>query len=44
MTEYKKGWFDGFAVAWTMMTGETSFKLEERVNEILNGSGKVLDR
>jgi hypothetical protein len=42
--EYHKGWFDGYARAYTQLTGNTEFVLLRKVNAVLAGSGKILER
>ncbi len=43
MTDYKRGWLEGYAKAYTQMTGHTVFVLVRKVNESLEGSGKSIN-
>lgn len=39
---YRAGWFDGYAQAYTQITGNSMFVLVDKVNKMLEGSGKSL--
>lgn len=41
-SEYRRGWFDGYARAWTQLTGKPWPQLVTAVNAALKGSGKEL--
>jgi hypothetical protein len=43
-SEYRNGWVDGYAEAWSQMTGKSSAGLFAKVNDCLRGSGKQLVR
>lgn len=42
-SEYKKGWLDGYARAYTQMTGGTIWGLVEKANLSIHGSGQKLE-
>lgn len=39
-SEYQKGWLDGYAKAYTQMTGKTIQTLINQANSSIEGSGK----
>jgi hypothetical protein len=41
-SQYQRGWLDGYARAYTQMTGESVFRLIGKANKVLEGSGKRL--
>lgn len=42
-TEYKSGWLDGYARAYSQITGGTVWNLIDKVNKSIEGSGKRLE-
>jgi hypothetical protein len=39
MSEWRKGWFDGYASCYRVLTGETPYQLANKVNKMIEGSG-----
>lgn len=42
-SEYRRGWFDGYAQSWRQMTGNSTLDLVDKVNDRLDGSWKKLE-
>jgi hypothetical protein len=42
-TEYRKGWLEGYARAYTQMTGKSIYQLIDAANDRIKGSGKRLE-
>lgn len=43
LSEYRKGWLEGYSKACTQITGMTVYQLVALANQIVDGSGNSLD-
>lgn len=42
ITEYRKGWLDGYAQCYGKLTGETRYQFIWKVNKMIEGSGNAI--